>query len=60
MQHTNDDCLHLSMGTGVVEGWTRYLAYWLHEKAQAGDEGVSSSSRMWISLWPWRRRSRAA
>ncbi|GAA5866970.1 hypothetical protein JCM3774_003739 [Rhodotorula dairenensis] len=39
--HTNDDCLHLSMGTGVVEGWTRYLAYWLREKAQAEDDGTS-------------------
>lgn len=51
--HTNDDCLHLSMGTGVVEGWTRYLAYWLREKASAdASDGLRSA---WFSWWPWRR-----
>ena len=53
VQHTNDDCLHLSMGTGVVEGWTRYLAYWLREKASA-DDSVGRSSAL-FSWWPWRR-----
>ncbi|TKA52847.1 hypothetical protein B0A53_04543 [Rhodotorula sp. CCFEE 5036] len=50
--HTNDDCLHLSMGTGVVEGWTRYLAYWLREKASAE---ASAGRRSAASWWPWRR-----
>ncbi|GAA5899678.1 hypothetical protein JCM5296_001396 [Sporobolomyces johnsonii] len=35
--HTNSDCLHLSVGSGVVEGWTRYIAYWLHERGMALD-----------------------
>ncbi|BGO96226.1 hypothetical protein NBRC10512_002131 [Rhodotorula toruloides] len=37
--HTNDDCLHLSAGTGVVEGWTHYMAYWLRERAAWLDQG---------------------
>ncbi|BGP52443.1 hypothetical protein JCM10450v2_008421 [Rhodotorula kratochvilovae] len=36
--HTNNDCLHLAVGTGVIEGWTRYLAYWLREKGMWADE----------------------
>ncbi|BGP52442.1 hypothetical protein JCM10450v2_008420 [Rhodotorula kratochvilovae] len=36
--HTNVDCLHLAIGTGVVEGWTRYIAYWLRERAGWSDE----------------------
>lgn len=41
------------MGTGVVEGWTRYLAYWLREKASAdASDGLRSA---WFSWWPWRR-----
>lgn len=40
------------MGTGVVEGWTRYLAYWLREKASAE---ASAGRRSVASWWPWRR-----
>ncbi|GAA5988650.1 hypothetical protein JCM10908_003659 [Rhodotorula pacifica] len=47
--HTNDDCLHLSMGTGVVEGWTRYIAYWLREKARAGD--LVNPAGGWRGKW---------
>lgn len=53
-QHTNDDCLHLAMGTGVVEGWTRYIAYWLQEKAAHDDEEAAAKASRWWFSWPWR------
>lgn len=46
-QRTNDDCLHLSEGTGIVQGWTCHLAYWLREKARAHD----STGRLSASSW---------
>ncbi|GJN94422.1 hypothetical protein Rhopal_007502-T1 [Rhodotorula paludigena] len=55
--HTNDDCLHLSTGTGVIEGWTHYIAYWLRERA-AFEEGARPDSAGWRArleqLVPWR------
>ncbi|GAA5955606.1 hypothetical protein JCM21900_006668 [Sporobolomyces salmonicolor] len=47
--HTDSDCLHLSVGSGVVEGWTRYVAYWLHERELALDakkDGEETVRRM--------------
>ncbi|GJN94629.1 hypothetical protein Rhopal_007712-T1 [Rhodotorula paludigena] len=58
--HTNQDCLHNAVGTGVVEGWTRYLAYWLHERALWLDElneDKSSSAAKW---WDWLSRGKGA
>ncbi|GAA5936416.1 hypothetical protein JCM3775_000815 [Rhodotorula graminis] len=44
--HTNDDCLHLSTGTGVIEGWTRYISYYLRER-----RAVAGRARGGTSIW---------
>ncbi|GAA5900939.1 hypothetical protein JCM8208_007570 [Rhodotorula glutinis] len=54
--HTNDDCLHLSTGTGVIEGWTRYISYYLRERT-AVEERARGGTSAWLSrlgdLAPW-------
>ncbi|GJN94628.1 hypothetical protein Rhopal_007711-T1 [Rhodotorula paludigena] len=42
--HTNYDCLHLAVGTGVIESWTRYFAYWLHERGEWLDQQAQHGS----------------
>ncbi|GAA5980687.1 hypothetical protein JCM11641_000176 [Rhodosporidiobolus odoratus] len=54
--HTNDDCLHLSSGTGVIEGWTHYLAQYLEEKGKWQDDQARSAGRGrwgWLNGWGW-------
>ncbi|BGP21032.1 hypothetical protein JCM10213_002933 [Rhodosporidiobolus nylandii] len=54
--HTNDDCLHLSVGSGVVEGWTHYTSYFLREKAVWEDErraGGGGGTWKWLSGLGW-------
>ncbi|GAA6057989.1 hypothetical protein JCM3770_004601 [Rhodotorula araucariae] len=42
--HTNDDCLHLSTGTGVIEGWTRYISYYLRARSAFDAEATLKAS----------------
>ncbi|GAA5847289.1 hypothetical protein JCM9279_000223 [Rhodotorula babjevae] len=53
--HTNDDCLHLSTGTGVIEGWTRYTSYYLRERTAVEEGGFKRSRRTsrLSGLVPW-------
>ncbi|GAA6002607.1 hypothetical protein JCM10207_007589 [Rhodosporidiobolus poonsookiae] len=35
----SSDCLHIAVGTGIFEGWTDYLAYFVRPKARDREEG---------------------